>query len=234
MLRPAQLYNGQLEKKNIESWYKPENIYWHGGTAEYTIDLPDNNGNCHCFVSVDKNDNVIGCISYNVDWVSMSADGFGIISFDKGNIEFAKDLYIAICDCFEVYHLNRISWNCYADNPAIRGYRNFVKKHGGRECAYFRQYIKLRDGKLHDSVSFEILASEFQGRSGKNEKRTNADRIRSMSDEELTDIILCPYDTAGKPTEIMPCVRDGNIQKLVSPDNCKKCMIEWLQSEVEE
>ena len=56
---------------------------------------------------------------------------------------------------------------------------------------------------------------------------TNADRIRSMSDEELADIILCPYDTEGNPIEIM-------LQKLVSPDNCKKCMIEWLQSEVEE
>lgn len=164
MLRPAQLYKGQIKRKNIESWYKHENIYWHGGTAEYEIDIPDNNGSSHCFVSVDRNDNVIGWISYNVDWSAMSADGFGIISFDKGNLEFAKDLYQAICDCFEVYNLNRISWSCYADNPAIRGYRNFIKKHGGRECAYFRQYTKLMDGKLHDSVCFEILASEFQVR----------------------------------------------------------------------
>lgn len=51
--------------------------------------------------------------------------------------------------------------------------------------------------------------------------KTNADRIRSMSDDELTDIILCPYDTAGKPANIMPCVRDGNIQELVSPEYCK-------------
>ena len=64
--------------------------------------------------------------------------------------------------------------------------------------------------------------------------KNNADRIRSMSDDELTDIILCPYDTARKPANIMPCVRDGNIQELVSPEYCKKCMMDWLQSEVEE
>lgn len=162
MLRPAQLYADKLQEENIKSWYKPENIYWHGGTAEYMIDLPDNNGNSHCFASVDKDDNIIGYIGYSVDWVSLSADNWGIISYDKGNIEFIKDLHKAICDCFEVYNLNRISWNCYADNPAIRGYRNFINKHGGRECAYFRQYIRLRDGKLHDSVSFEILAEEFR------------------------------------------------------------------------
>ena len=161
MLKPAQLYKDKLQEENIKSWYKPENIYWHVGTAEYTIELPDNNVS-HYFVSVDGNDNVIGYISYTVDWQAMSADGWGMISFDKGNMEFIKDLYQAICDCFEVYHMNRISWNCYADNPAIRGYRNFIKKHGGRECAYFRQYVRLKDGKLHDSVSFEILAEEFK------------------------------------------------------------------------
>ena len=67
-----------------------------------------------------------------------------------------------------------------------------------------------------------------------NKAKTNGDRIRSMSDEELTKIILCPYDTAGKPIDIMPCIKDGNIQELVPPEDCKRCMLEWLQSEVEE
>ena len=162
MLRPAQLYKEQLEIKNIESWYKPENIYYHGGTGEYCIDIPDNNKEQHCFVSVDEYDDVIGYINYSVDWEAMSVDNFGMISFDKGNLEFIRDIYQAICDIFEKYHMNRISWFCYADNPAIRGYRNFIKRYGGKECGYFRQYIKLQDGKLHDSVCFEILASEFK------------------------------------------------------------------------
>ena len=161
MLKPAQLYKDKLQEENIKSWYKPENIYWHGGTSEYTIELPDNNGSHH-FVSVDSNDNVIGYISYTVDWQAMSADGWGMISFNNGNMEFVKDLYQAICDCFEFYHMNGSSCNGYADNPAMRWYRNFIKELGGRECAYFRQYVRLKDGKLHDSVSFEILAEEFK------------------------------------------------------------------------
>ena len=164
MLRPAQLYKEQLELKNIESWYKPENIYYHGGTGEYSFNIQDNNAEVHSFVSIDKHNNAIGYIGYCVNWVTMSVDNFGMISFDKGNLEFIKDLYQAICDCFEVYHMNRISWSCYADNPAIRGYRNFIKRYGGRECGYYRQIAKLQDGRLHDSVCFEILASEFKGR----------------------------------------------------------------------
>lgn len=160
MLKPAQLYKDKLQEENIKTWYKPENIFWSNG-GDAIIDLPENNYDRHCFVSVDVNDNVIGYIGYMVDWVAMSAYSFGIISYKKNSLVFADDLYKAICNLFNVYHMNRISWSAYEDNPAVRGYRNFIKKHGGRECGHYRQIVKLQDGKLHDSVEFEILAKEF-------------------------------------------------------------------------
>lgn len=60
-------------------------------------------------------------------------------------------------------------------------------------------------------------------------KRTNGDRIRSMTDEELAWILMCPYDTAGESEEIMPCVRDENVQSPVTAEECNKCMKEWLK-----
>lgn len=61
----------------------------------------------------------------------------------------------------------------------------------------------------------------------KNDKQTNADRIRSMTDEELAEFIPCPHLVnwiAGKyDTCIHPSGKDG----------CKKCMLNWLQSEAE-
>lgn len=158
MLKPAQSYKEKLQEENIKSWYQPENIYWHGSAGGSQINVYDNNYNCHQFVSVDKDDNVIGYMAYCVDWAAMSCDRFGIISFRKGNMEFVKDVYTAICEIFEKYHMNRIEWFAYADNPAVRGYRNFIKKHGGRECGSYRQVARLQDGKLHDSVCFEIMA----------------------------------------------------------------------------
>lgn len=109
-----------------------------------------------------QEENIKACyIGYMVDWVAMSAYNFGIISYKKNSLEFADDLYKAICNLFQVYHMNRISWSAYEDNPAVRGYRNFIKKHGGKECGHYRQMVKLQDGKLHDGVEFEILAEEF-------------------------------------------------------------------------
>lgn len=31
MLKAAQLYADQLREKNIEAWYRPENIFWNEG-----------------------------------------------------------------------------------------------------------------------------------------------------------------------------------------------------------
>lgn len=62
---------------------------------------------------------------------------------------------------------------------------------------------------------------------------TNADKIRTMTDEELAEYIPCPYDTAG--TEIMPCILDkteSGAPEFISPGKCKQCVLEWLRKEV--
>lgn len=162
MLKAAQLYETELQKKNYESWYNTDNMYWHGGCGEYRIELCDNTSNVHQFVSVDKNNNVIGYISYSVDWDSESASQFAIISYDKGNLLFIRDVQKAINNIFFKYNFNRMEWWGYKDNPAINGYRKFIKRFGGRECGYLRQTSKLMDGKLHDSVMFEILKQDLK------------------------------------------------------------------------
>lgn len=162
MLKSAQLYTDQINEKLIAGWYDLENQYYSCcvGTGMYEPD--SHNGNVHAFASVDENDNVIGYIKYRVNWVALSATDFEIISFDKGNLIFIQDLSQVIHDIFEKYNLNRMDWICIADNPAMRGYRNFINKYGGSECGYYREAERLLDGKLHDYVVFELMKREFE------------------------------------------------------------------------
>lgn len=162
MLKTAQLYTTELTEKMYKTWYDPKYIYYHYAPGNCLIDLPQDNFHTHDFVSVDEDNNVVGYIAYNVNYTSMSAEYWSIIGFTECSIIFAQDIYLAICNAFDKFNMNRIEWSCIADNPAIRGYRNFIKKHGGTECAKFRQSIKLQDGKLHDIVYFEILKEEFR------------------------------------------------------------------------
>lgn len=53
---------------------------------------------------------------------------------------------------------------------------------------------------------------------------TNADRIRSMSDEELAILLMCPaeFDTAFNKNS--SC--NGEMNR-----NCRECTLKWLQSQ---
>lgn len=55
-------------------------------------------------------------------------------------------------------------------------------------------------------------------------KQTNAERIRSMSDEELAMIMMCPNENGLAEIE---CDKSDSC-------NCYECLLKWLQSEVEE
>lgn len=62
---------------------------------------------------------------------------------------------------------------------------------------------------------FEIVESD---------KQTNADRIRNMSDEELADTL---FDSCLEVMHIDECPYADNVGA------CKKCILNWLQSEAE-
>lgn len=62
---------------------------------------------------------------------------------------------------------------------------------------------------------FEIVESDRQ---------TNADRIRNMSDEELADTL---FDSCLEVMHIDECPYADNVGV------CKKCILNWLQSEAE-
>jgi hypothetical protein len=79
------------------------------------------------------------------------------------------------------------------------------------------------DGLITD-VTMEITSSKFT--------TTNADRIRNMSDDELASVLFsgcidsmdleeCPYASEGE-------LDNNKIKKI-----CKKCTLDWLQSEAE-
>lgn len=57
-------------------------------------------------------------------------------------------------------------------------------------------------------------------------KQTNADRIRSMSDEELAKLIA-------EKIECTECPFNGDEEKCGNV-GCSELVVEWLQSEVEE
>lgn len=162
MIKPAQLYLDELNEKYVNTWYDDRYKFFFRCGWSSQITLPDNNYNSHDFVSVDPNDNVIGYMHYQIDRDANSCDDFGLISFDPGNVLFIRDVKRVVDDIFLRYNINRITWTCFEDNPAIKAYRCFIRRFGGVECGRFREDAKLSDGKRHNSIAFEILQREYR------------------------------------------------------------------------
>ena len=164
MIGIAQEYYDQIRDKVIHTWYDPKYMYYAGGPGDFVPELPVDNYSSHNFVSLNSCNEVIGCISYAIKWDTMSVEDLSILCFSdntsEGNI-FLKDTLKIINDIFYKHSMNRIEFWCYDDNPAIRGYRRFIKKAGGREVGTFKEVAKLQDGRLHDKTFFEILHSDW-------------------------------------------------------------------------
>lgn len=71
---------------------------------------------------------------------------------------------------------------------------------------------------------YPCKADIFQKIYTEDKPKTNADRIRAMSDEELLELFM--FDT---PCEII--VNSGNC--LGSPCNCRECILGWLRQQAE-
>ena len=63
-------------------------------------------------------------------------------------------------------------------------------------------------------MAIAALRAQQEQEREKPEPKANADRIRAMSDEELAEIIMCPYDTD---------------PDLCTGKGCLECSLEWLQ-----
>jgi len=163
MLKNVKLYEEEAERKSKETWYDLKYQWWCGWCGTREFDFASDNYNSHCFASVDpKTNEVIGLMGYEVDWAAKSTSGFYAASFDEsGRAIFAKDLLEMIDDIFMKYDFKRMEWRCWADNPAIRGYRKFCKRVGGREVGTLYRAGILLDGQIHDNVIFELLQEDY-------------------------------------------------------------------------
>ena len=116
----------------------------------------------------------------------------------------------------------------YEDMEDQKKLKNGILIHAGVDGVFqeFMPFATVSYETEKDFAAFRKMLAKL------NEKpKTNGDRIRNMTNEELTKIIQCPYDTAGTE-DIMPCVLDEDEPEFVPYEECQKCMLNWLEKEV--
>lgn len=159
MIAPAQMYETELKQLYYNTFYDSKYMYYRGcwGTSE--LQIPNNSYDSHAFAIIENNE-VIGYVTYAINFASKVVNGFGIISF-KPSVCFGKDLLKIIDDIFNKYNMNKIEFRAYLDNPVIRHYYKFAEKFGGRLVGILKDTVILEDGELHDEVMFEMFKRDY-------------------------------------------------------------------------
>ena len=174
MLDNARKYTAEVKAKFMDVWYDEKYKYyfcdWHNAH-----EMDDNDWTHMYFVSMDKDGNVLGYISYSIERVSGYAHRFGVINFSDDKITFGMDLRQVIDDIFCKFNLQRMEFDVVCGNPVEKSYDKMVAKHGGRVIGVKRRATTLMDNKLYDSKSYEILREDYlkSKRSMCNESKTN-------------------------------------------------------------
>lgn len=160
MIKPAQLYQEELNRLYTKTFYDSKYMYYRGcwGTSE--LNIPNNTYDSHHFAILNHNQELIGYVCYAINFASKVASNFGIISF-KPFVCFGRDLTKIIDDIFIKYGMNKIEFRAFADNPIIKHYYNFIHKYGGRVVGTLIDSVMLEDGELHDDVMFELFKKDY-------------------------------------------------------------------------
>ena len=121
MIASAQQYETELKQLYYNTFYDSKYMYYRGcwGTSE--LQIPNNNYNSHHFAIV-ENGEVIGYVTYAIDFASKVANNFGIISF-KSNLCFGRDLMKIIDDIFNKHLVGTVTIT-FAPNKKDRSIQN--------------------------------------------------------------------------------------------------------------
>ena len=114
-------------------------------------------------------------------------------------------------------------------------YNVFIRKNGAGGNLVAAEvnheiFIRISDNRNVpvEPEKLEALVRELVSKMTEPQTVTNGDKIRSMTNEELAVIIMCPYD--GEPLKSLPCAS----QELMTSEKCIACSKAWLSREAKE
>lgn len=161
MLDNARKYQEELKIKMMDTWYDEKYKYYHYGGWHSEINLSTHDWENIYFVSLNKDNEIIGYIAYSVDRNISGAYDFGAINFSNDKLTFGRDLVQVIDDIFCSFGLERIEFKVVCGNPIERSYDRMVERFGGRIVGVRKRVAKLMDNQIYDEKMYEILREDY-------------------------------------------------------------------------
>lgn len=162
MLKRAILYKDELNKKYIEALDNERNKYFYGMYNNFSITVDESDWNSLQFVSVDKNNNIVGYIRGDIDRCVNYISSLAFINFTgQANVTFSKDCLKFFDLVFNTYKFNKIDWCVFVGNPAEKVYDKLIDKYGGRVVGTYKNDVYTYDKQLCDRKLYELMREDY-------------------------------------------------------------------------
>lgn len=171
MLQPAIIHKEALVKKFNSILYTDKYLWYAGSIDNYEWEIKEEADKFQ--YAVIHHGQIIGFISFRVDWYCSCVYNFGLIKFediystvDDDFVEYHSSMPIMISAIREVikkikdFDLHRIDFRCVSGNPAEKGYDGIIEKFDDKydiRKVHFRDNIKDTHGKYHDTIMYEMI-----------------------------------------------------------------------------
>jgi hypothetical protein len=172
MLKFALDYAEELKRADRASWRDPKYKWYHLGGFNENIVVDENTWSRYQMVSVDKDNNVIGYLSADVDRSSDYLFRLRAINYtDKCNLVFAKDMYDFFRFVFVERGSRRMEWSVVVGNPIEKMYDKFCRKVNGNIVGICHKSVKLMDGQYADLKTYEVFGDDVRAYLKKKEEQ---------------------------------------------------------------
>ena len=164
MLVPAILFKNQIERYSDELRYSEKMMFYNGCTETGRIQISiDPTEGRYQWAIIDENENLIGYISYMIDYFSSNIYGFGLIAFSDNKQLMASGILEAIRHIKKM-NAHRIEWRCVSDNPASYGYDKIIEfmAKSNYICHKHNLTDTFKDayGKYHSCIIYELIKED--------------------------------------------------------------------------
>lgn len=160
MLKPAILFKEEIQNYFKSIYYTEEMMFVSGGMENWLPDIVEcPEENLFQYAIIDNNKNLIGYVSFKVNWYDSAAYNFGLISFDKGNINIGFAMKEVIDKIANEFHLHSMEWRVVGGNPVEDAYDRFCKKFNGHKHIINDANRDMR-GNYRYAALYEIIFGE--------------------------------------------------------------------------
>ena len=155
-LVPAINYKNEIEKYIRSIYYSNESYLMSGYNHSYNeIIEDDKDGSLFQWAILNNSNQLMGFVSYKIDWYDSNLKKLKLLSFVEGSI-CVKYAMKAIVDKINSYNLHKMTFWCVDKDPMLRRYTNFTNNNGGT-IFIIKDEFKDNYGKYHDLYRFDIM-----------------------------------------------------------------------------